>query len=196
MSRFRFASSCRRWLLIAAALGTGIAQADPWGLPELMQSLSSVQARELNYVETKHLAALDTPLVSEGRLASSEDGALQMEVYTPKWAQYIITDDTFTILTEGKPTREIELADQPQLAAFAAAFRAVRQGDLPTLQQFYELVLQGDDASWQLSLKPRDAEMASRIAEIRLAGSGGLIASITTQQTDGDRSEMRLTPVN
>lgn len=170
--------------------------ANDWGIPELMQALAASKTTELNYVETKYLTALDTPLVAEGKLASADDGSLEMEVYSPKWAQYLISDETFTIISEDKPPREIDIAGQPQLAAFSAAFRAVQQGDQTTLEQYYSLIFSGDQSAWTLDLKPLDSDLAKRIENIRLKGSNGDIAEITTHQMDGDRSEMRLTPVD
>lgn len=185
-------------IALIALLSAPSAAQQGWGLEQLMTALAergaSAETREMEYVETKYLAAVDVPLVSRGTLRSLPDDSLEMEVTSPQWSKYIITETRFTMLRKDKPPREIELADEPRLAAFAAVFRATREGDLALLEQYYSTELVGGRNAWQLQLRPIENGLAGPISYIYLKGSGGLIEQIDTVQTDGDRSEMRLEP--
>lgn len=184
-------------LFISISLPANAASAD-WTLPRLMSALAATQGdprfSELNYRETKYLAALDTPLMTEGVLRSLPDDTLEMEVRSPQWAKYIITPQRFTILRRDKPAREIELQDEPRLAGFVAAFRAMRKGDLALLRQYYATELNGSENAWQLRLRPLDEDLAGHISYLYLQGNEGVIEEIVTIQSDGDRSTMQLSP--
>ena len=54
--------------------------------------------------------------------------------------------------------------------------------DRTTLQQQFDLDLQGDDQSWSLALTPRDAHVRQRVLSITVVGAGNEPRCITTRQ--------------
>jgi hypothetical protein len=58
----------------------------------------------------------------------------------------------------------------------------------------FELDFSGTLEHWQLRLEPRDAQLAATLERIDMHGEGDAVREVQVQQSDGDRSVMRITP--
>ncbi|MFT3760282.1 MAG: hypothetical protein QM748_15965 [Thauera sp.] len=56
--------------------------------------------------------------------------------------------------------------------------------------------MSGDADDWTLSLHPSDPQIAEFVLRIDVSGSGGQVTTIEYLQADGDRSSMRITPLD
>jgi len=180
---------------LVAALGlVGPAIAQPPGkstlvLAQLMQELSQVKSARGRFVERKHLAMLNAPLESSGTLVYAAPGRLEKHMLSPREESLIL--DGETLLIDNKDTgqrRSFPLPEHPVVWAFVESIRSTLTGDLPTLQRFYEVSLEGDAGAWRLRLKPRDARMRQAAREIRVGGSGTWVNLIEVIEAGGDRS--------
>jgi hypothetical protein len=79
------------------------------------------------------------------------------------------------------------------LWAFVESIRATLAGDLPTLQRFYEVRVDGDASAWRLRLKPKEPRMRQAASEIRVGGSGTWVNAIEIDEAGGDRSVTTIT---
>jgi hypothetical protein len=158
----------------------------------LMSQLSQVKTARGKYVERKHLAMLETPLESSGTLLYSAPGRLEKRMLSPRRESLILDGDTLVLDSNGHH-RTFALQEHPVVWAFAESIRSTLAGDLPTLQRFYEVSLEGHSGAWRLRLRPKESRMRQAASEISLGGSGSWVNLIEIIEGGGDRSVMVIT---
>jgi outer membrane lipoprotein-sorting protein len=172
----------------AAALSAAVVHAQAPFTPEaLMRELAAQPAAAVAFTETRHSAALKSPLVTAGELAFERPSRLVRRVTAPVAERYVVDGDQVTIERAGAPPRTLALASQPALAGFLESIRATLRGDLATLRRLYRVELAGDARDWSLVLLPADAELAALITSIRIGGSGARITGMEVLEASGDR---------
>lgn len=190
-------------LIVCGVLGTpGTLPAAPdapalpapaWDLGQLMSALAQVKSGEVRFTEKKTSSMLDEPLVLHGTLSYSAPSHLEKHITSPYDERYQVDGDTLLVENRSKHfRRSFSLRRYPSLWAFVESFRATLTGDLPTLQRFYEVKLEGGRSDWTLRLIPLDRQMARAVRDIRIAGSGRHIARMEIDEANGDRSVMRI----
>ena len=183
------AAVCAGSLAIAAPVGAQTRTS--WGLPQLMAALARVKSASAQFVERKKLRVLDAPLVSSGTLLYVAPNQVEKITVLPERERLAISGDKLTIESgTGERPRTLSLANEPEIAAFVEGIRATLAGDLPALERFYRVELDGGPTSWRLSLTPRAEKVAKLVRSIRISGSGEKITSVETDEADGDISQM------
>jgi len=184
-------------LLLAAATTGGAAQATEGGPGAGLDSLLTLMAQrrhgEADFSETKYLSMLKQPLESSGLLIYDTPDHLEQRTSTPR-PQSVVLDHGIVTLQIGQRRRVLRLADYPQLAPLIDSIRAILAGDRAALERAFELDFSGTLAHWQLRLQPRDAQLAATLKRIDMQGEGDAVREVQVQQSDGDRSVMRITP--
>jgi hypothetical protein len=184
-------------LLLAAATTGGAAQATEGGPGAGLDSLLTLMAQrrhgEADFSETKYLSMLKQPLESSGLLIYDAPDHLEQRTSTPR-PQSVVLDHGIVTLQIGQRRRVLRLADYPQLAPLIDSIRAILAGDRAALERAFELDFSGTLAHWQLRLQPRDAQLAATLKRIDMQGEGDAVREVQVQQSDGDRSVMRITP--
>lgn len=184
----------RRSTLVAAlslwAFPT-LAQAQPFGVEQLMAELRQVKSATGRFVERKELHMLDKPVEASGTLIYLAPDQMQKITISPSWERLAVRQSTLTIEQDGK-SRSFSLAERPEIGAFVESIRATLAGDLATLERFYTVTLSGDVEDWHLSLLPKERKLQELVKDIRISGSGRSIRTVETEEADGDRSVMRI----
>jgi hypothetical protein len=158
-----------------------------------MQSLRQVKASTAFFSERKELRMLNEPLMSSGTLNYLAPDRLQKSTLLPKPERLTIAGGKLTIEGgDGGENRTVALADFPEIGAFVESIRATLAGDLPALDRYYAISLQGDAGDWQMTLEPKEKRLRDLVKSIRIAGRDAAIRSIVSEQGDGDRSEMSI----
>ena len=193
------ARRARRLLAVAALVAAGVAGAAPaagdaWTLDQLMGRLARERSGQATFVERKHLAIVDEPVVSSGELRFRAPDRLEKLTLEPRRESLVLEGDTLTV-TRGERRHVLRLADYPQVAAFIDSIRATLAGDRAALERTYALLLSGDAERWSLSLLPRDPKMAEVVLRIDIRGTHAMLAEIEILQADGDRSVMTVRPL-
>jgi hypothetical protein len=176
--------------LLAGALAAEPPDKARWGLPELMARLAAIPSATARFREEKHLSMLNEPLIVEGALAYARPDFLQKRALAPREENYEIRGDQLTIDIAGEKRRQLSLAEQPVLLAFAESLRAVLTGDLPRLERYYRVQFIGSEKRWALLLKPLDAAIAKYVVAITVQGQDNRVTRIKTEETDGDYTLM------
>jgi Outer membrane lipoprotein carrier protein LolA-like len=181
-------------LFLLVGAGRPAAAADlGWGLPQLMQSLRQVTSSTAFFSERRELRMLSEPLMSSGTLSYVAPDKLQKRTLLPKPERLSIDGGKLTIeRSETNENRTVALADFPEIGAFVESVRATLAGDLPALERYYAIGLQGDAGDWQITLEPKEKRLRELVKLIRIAGRGTSIRTIVSEQGDGDRSEMNI----
>ena len=163
------------------------------GLDQLMGLMAQRRHGEADFSEKKYLSVLKQPLESSGLLIYDAPDHLEQRTTRPR-PQSVVLDHGIVTMQIGQRRRVLRLADYPQLAPLIDSIRATLAGDRAALERAFELQFSGTLAHWQLRLEPRDAQLAATLKRIDLQGEGDAVREVEVQQSDGDRSVMRITP--
>lgn len=169
-------------------------RADDFQLADLMRELATVRSAQARFVERKYIALLDKPVESSGELSFTAPDRMEMRTLLPKKQTLLLEGQQLTLEQEGRQ-RTVNLQSYPEAAAFIEGIRGTLAGDREALERVYKVHLLGTAAHWQLLLEPRDAQMSRIISRIRIGGSQSDVTRVAYDHADGDRSEMRITPV-
>lgn len=185
-----------RLLAAATVLITTVcaAGAQDLQLPDLMRLLAVQKSAKATFVERKYIALLDKPVVSSGELSFTAPDRLEKRTLSPKPESLVLVGDRLSIDANGKKIN-INLLSHPEAAPFVESIRGTLAGDLGALERFYTLQLSGSAEHWTLQLVPVEPEMLRIVSRIRFEGNRSAVNLIVFEQADGDRSEMRITPV-
>jgi len=178
--------------LLAALLSAPALAA--WDMPALMAALAAHPAGKTRFTETKTLSVLDAPVVSSGELVHAPPDRLEKNTLSPKPESLVVERDTLTLERDGR-RREMRLRQYPEILAIIEAVRGMLTGNRELLEQYYEPALTGEPRDWRLVLKPRDERTQRWVRQIAITGKNGDILVIETEQADGDRSVMRIEPL-
>jgi len=176
---------------ICAAASSTFAQTG-WGLPQLMQSLAQVKSAFAQFTETKRIAILTTPLQSTGTLSYAAPDQMDKITSTPVPERFSLSGNLVTITGQDNQPHILKLAAAPQIQGLAEGIVGTLAGNLPLLDQLYDLQLSGAPVSWQLVLRPKDAGTKHMIAWIAIRGAQNRIESIETESANGDDSKMSI----
>lgn len=178
-----------RLLSFTLVLLCAFAHAESFEITELMHLLATVERSEARFIETKHMALLEQPLVLTGTLSYERPHKLEKLVTSPYRERLAVQGDQLTVETKGK-SKTLPLDRQPMLRAFVESIRATRAGDLPALEKYYELDLTGDAGAWTLTLKPYDPAMRKQVKAVVMSGQNERVVQVEVFESGGDRSTM------
>ncbi|HTT05981.1 MAG TPA: outer membrane lipoprotein carrier protein LolA [Steroidobacteraceae bacterium] len=162
-------------------------------LQQLLQRLGQRTQAQARFEQSQYLAALKRPLQSSGTLSYRAPDHLEQHIEKPR-PQLLVLDHGMLSLQLGRHRRSVALADYPQLAPLLDSLRALLAGDLATLQQRFDLQLQGPLSHWQLLLTPRAGALQQQLRDIRVRGEQAQILEVQLAQRDGDHSDMHIEP--
>jgi hypothetical protein len=81
------------------------------------------------------------------------------------------------------------------LALFITALRATLSGDLAKLNSLFDIHFASEAASWQLRLTPKQAEIRNILTSAEFTGLGDRITQLDVLERSGDRTIIRLRPI-
>lgn len=169
-------------------------QAADWNIDQLMQSMAQIRSGHASFVESKNIAMLDAPVVSEGELFYTAPDRLEKRTIKPKTENMILQGGTLTI-EHGRKKHVLQLQRYPEVAAFIESIRATLAGDLQALERTYDLSLSGDSDRWTMKMLPLNENMKKVVQKIEITGEKNMLRTILISQADGDSSLMTITQV-
>ena len=175
-------------------LGVGAHAAD-WALPDLMHLLGQQRSGKASFVEKKYIGILDKPLESSGELAYDAPDRLEKRTLKPRPESMLLEGDKLTVTQQEKRPLKLRLQDHPEIAAVVESIRATLSGDQGALEKNYAVDFTGAAGKWQLTLTPRQKEVAKVVRQVHIGGAEAFIRTISFDQADGDRSEMTISKV-
>ena len=171
--------------------GEPVSASAEWGLPQLMQTLAQVKQSHGKFKERKYMNILVAPMDSSGTLLFEAPGHLEKHTLKPKAESLVLDQGVLTIDNKARNIkRTLVLQEYPAVWAFVESIRSTLAGDLPTLQRFYKVRLEGDAAKWSLRLLPIEQKTRAVVSEILFSGSGSRVTRIETDEANGDHSTM------
>lgn len=194
MVRVRTRASLLKTWVFAQATGLALLLLSPaafaaWDLQQLMDTLAQNKSGRATFVETKHIALLDKPIVSSGELLFTAPDRLEKRTLKPKAESMTVTGGDL-LIERGSQKYNLQLQSYPELAAFIDSIRGTLAGDRKALERSYQLSLEGSAERWNLQLLPLNEKMLAVIKRIRISGVRDQVGSIEITQADGDSSLM------
>lgn len=169
------------------------AHAEIFGLPQLMHGLAQVQTSQAKFVERKILAVLDVPLTSSGILSFRAPDHLEKHTLEPRNELLVLDQGVLTIENKARDMKRTLVVQQyPAVWALVESIRSTLAGDLPMLQRFYTVELNGDAAKWRMKLLPKKGSTRDMVKEIVIHGQGGRVNTIEMREANGDASTMTI----
>lgn len=163
-------------------------------IEQLLHLFAQRSHAEARFEQSEYLSALTRPLQSRGTLSYRAPDHLEQHIEKPR-SQLLVLDHGVLSMQLGRHRHSVPLTDYPQLAPLLDSLRALLAGDLSTLQQHFDLQLQGPLTQWQLRLTPRSSGLPDQLREIRMRGDQAQVEEIQLEQRDGDHSVMHIEPV-
>ncbi len=187
----------RRIFLFLCLLAASPAQAQTgsqaiWGLPQLMQSLAQTRSGTAHFTERQTSPVLSAPLICAGTLSFVAPDYLRKTTTSPAQEIFTLDHDQVT-LTGGSGTHVFQINQDQRIAGMVEAIRSTLTGDLPRLQQYYTVTLNGDSSNWELHLLPKGDTLTRFLRAITISGSANHITTIDTASADGSDSRMSIT---
>lgn len=173
MSRTALALS----LLMLTLAGAAKAAPDAGRLAQQLREHAPTCGR---FTQRRWMADLDTGLDSAGHFRRQGE-ALIWQTLTPVADRVRLAPDN---------------PDLPLgLKAMLPVLTGLLAGDWPTLEQHFEVRLEGEIAAWRARLAPRDPAVAERLESLRVEG-GDRVERVSLRFTDGDRLTLELEPAD
>ncbi|WP_439520371.1 LolA-related protein [Hydrogenophaga sp.] len=184
----------RRLFTALLLLGTTALVHAAFDIDQLMTELARNPGGQATFIEKRHLALLDKPVVATGEMTYTAPDRLEKRTLTPKPETMLLDKDTLS-LERDRRRMSIQLGQRPEVAAFVESIRSTLSGNRASLERSYQLALTGNIDAWVLTLVPSDARIGKLLQRITLSGVREQVLGIEYLQTDGDRTEMSIQPV-
>lgn len=156
----------------------------------LLASLARPAPATTSFVEVRYSKLLDQPLIVKGELEYLEDGVLARTVKEPFKERTEIHGERVIVERAGKPRRQFSLKRAPELRGLLGSFAAVLGGSRASLEQNFNLALQGEQGHWQLRLTPKSTRVGRYMQDIVINGQENEPRCISVNQPDQDGSIM------
>lgn len=189
-----------RWLVVGAVLSaanpahaqqsSGSSDAAP-SVAEVLDLLAAEPGQRRGFTEHRFNALLSEPLVLEGYVVVTAEGALERVVQQPFAETATIDGDRATLEQNGR-VREVDLNRRGRGVAYLRTLYALLRGDHGALDDAFELTVSGDYDAWELLLRPDRPELERWLTRVRVSGSAEQVTRIRMERDDGAWQDMRL----
>ena len=161
-----------------------------------MQVLAQQKSSKASFLEKKYIAILDKPLDSSGELAFQAPDRLEKRTLKPHPESLVLDGDQLSVNLRNKRPMVLRLHEHPEIAAIVESIRGALSGDKDALEKNYSVEFLGVPSKWQLTLVPLNPQASKVVSKIRMDGTQANIKTIVFEQSDGDRSEMSISPIS
>lgn len=184
----RYAQSMRRlWVTAFASLLLALMlmpAAQAFDLAQLRTQLSQNPQVQGQFTQQRYLQGLSAPLVSQGHFALSFGHGMIWRLQSPVAQVFRITANG---IDQQLPNGGWASTTQASMHGESKLFLAFLEGDLPALQDQFNLALTGTAQAWQVHMTPRSALLQKIFRDITLAG-GARLTQIQIVEAQGDHS--------
>jgi outer membrane lipoprotein-sorting protein len=184
----------RRLSLVVLLMGFTVGAQAAFSIDQLMAELAQHKGGRARFVEKRHIALLDKPILASGEMTYTPPDRLEKRTLLPK-PETMVLDKDMISMERDKRALVINLASRPEVQAFVDSIRSTLSGNRKSLEQHYSLQVKGDSSQWMLVLVPSEPSIAALLQRITVTGNGGQVRHIEYLQADGDRSELAIEPI-
>jgi len=165
------------------------AGAAPDDVEALMARFERVGVVRADFVSTQRITLLLAPLESAGRLYFEPPSTMVRETLHPGVSKVVVEGHRVAIRDE-TGIRRLDLSHNAAAEGLVDNLMIVLRGDLVALRDRFEIDYTSDGARWRLALTPLSRAVRALIEEIAFEGAGARLISMSTLETNGDRSDL------
>jgi len=137
--------------------------------------------------QTKQLAGIKKPLVSNGRFCAAADKGVLWRNLKPFPSTLRLTRDEIVQLQGERVTLHLDAKKEPAVRMIHSVLFASLTGDLGQIEKLFEIEGSASADRWSVALKARAPSLAKTIGNIALEG-GAYVKQITLNDASGDRT--------
>lgn len=144
---------------------------------------------KMEFIQTRTIVGLAKPIVTRGRAFFWHKQGVLWQVEQPYRAGYVVGQDMIAeIAADGTRTVRTE-RDIPAAARISRTVRAAIGSDPATLNNWFDTEARWDGTRWQLTLTPRQAQLARQVKSIRLSGAE-FLDEVRIDAVNGDETRV------
>lgn len=155
-------------------------------LEELLGRFRRAPGLFARFTEEKHLAMLDSPIVTKGTIHFVPPRRLARRAESPIASTLIIDGDKLQ-MGDGGGGQELDLGTNPVARMFVDSFVKLLAGDKAGLERIFKIQLSPRPKDgWQMVLVPRLAPMDKLIKDLTVRGEGLMVRELDVRESNGD----------
>lgn len=167
----------------------------PLPLEQLPGIITGVPDHRAEFHEERRLTLLKEPVVLSGFLLFRAPDRLEKHTQTPQREDLVVEGEWVIVSSpDRKQEMRLNMSSDPVLYGLLFSLQSLLTGHPERLSNVFNLEAWGDEAGWTLRMKPRAADMASRVQAVRVTGQGRWLRSIELWETSGDYLSMSIGP--
>lgn len=139
--------------------------------------------------QSKHLAGMKKPLLSNGRFCVAAGKGVLWRTLHPFPSTLRLTRDEILHMHGERVAARIDVKQEPAVRLINNVLFSLLAGDLGQLENLFEGEGSVQDQQWTVALKARDSGLAKVISGVSLEG-GTFVKQITIHEANGDRTSI------
>ena len=164
-------------------------------LDEVLRRFRTVPGISARFRESRQMALLAAPLVSEGTLHYAPPGRLVRRTESPELAVALLEGNRLRF-RDASGEQSLDLDALPAARQFLESFTALVAGDRAALARSYDLEFAPQGAAaWRLTMRPRVPALSRVFRAVEVAGEGVALRTLVVREVSGDVSETTFTEV-
>lgn len=164
-------------------------------LDEILRAFREMPGLEASFIEEKKLALLARPLISEGTIYVLPRRALLRVVERPRKGEILIDGSALIMREDGREER-MDLRSMHAIRPLVEGLLMLFTGDRAALERVFTLEFEPEGARWELTLKPKDAQLAHLLSSMKIEGQGYGVDRIIIKERSGDETTTRIVSAN
>ena len=177
-------------LMMFAALSLAILAARAAApIPAIQAMLAKPSTMCGRFDQTKHLAGMKKPLVSQGRFCVVAGKGVLWRTLKPFPNTLRLTRDEIVHFQGERVAMRLDARQEPTVRMINSVLFSLLSGELSGLESLFEVEGSADAASWRVTLKARQPALAKAIGAISLDG-GAYVRNIHMEDAGGDRTDI------
>jgi len=165
-------------------------------LDELLGRFRRAPGLFARFTEEKHLAMLDSPIVTRGTIHFVPPRRLARRAQSPIASTLIIDGDKLQ-MGDSSGKQELDLGTNPVARMFVDSFVKLLAGDKAGLERIFKIQLSPRPKDgWQMVLVPRLPPMDKLIKDLTVRGEGLMVRELDVRESNGDWTQTTFTEVD
>jgi hypothetical protein len=148
-----------------------------------------------NFVQTRYIPLLSSPVVSEGDFILSKRGGLTWNQITPFVSHLIVTNNKLIQRMGTNDPVIITKEQEPIVFSFTKIFLSIFQGDTDKVKEYFYIYFKGDKSNWEIALRPRTSPLNKAIMSINVLG-GRFVKKVIIKETKGTKMVIKFSNVH
>ncbi len=184
---------------VLALLVWGSAAITPVKADNSLSGISQLLARNsiicASFTQMKSLRVLKRPLLSKGKVIFVAHKGILWQVREPFPTRLLVKRDALVKWNDSGEPQRLGFEQFPIFGALARVFIAVFTGEIEPLRKNFDIESHLKDSIWQLTLTPRDNDLAEIFKRVHASG-GRFVDELRIEERHGDHTRIKFNNMN